>query len=184
MARPSRIRSYSPANVQLWDSGTYQYDAAGNIKAIGLDQYRYDRFLRLVEGKLNTHSPVQSQLYGFDNLGNLTSMTTTVGTQTLPAENFPVQDTDPNPPYRPTNRLAAGGYGSRRQPHRLGSTYGYTYDLFNQQTSYCTSLSQGNCIGEKWLYAYTPDDERILSVTNDRSKTGNLDGTGPRWPTF
>ena len=170
MARPSRIRSYSSANVQLWDSGTYQYDAAGNIKAIGLDQYRYDRFLRLVEGKLNTHSPVQSQLYGFDNLGNLTSMTTTVGTQTLPAENFPVQDTDPNPP---TGRRIAW----RRAATYLGgnltgwSTYGYTYDLFNQQTSYCTSLSQGNCIGEKWLYAYTPDDERILSVTNDRSKT-------------
>src|SRR5690606_33543708 len=78
MARPSRIELYLGAN-SLWDSGTYQYDAAGNVKAIGTDQYRYDRYLRLVEGKLNTHSPVQSQLYGFDNVGNLTSISTTVG---------------------------------------------------------------------------------------------------------
>jgi RHS repeat-associated protein len=171
MARPSRIELYDASNALLWDTGTYQYDAAGNVKAIGTDQYRYDRYLRLVEGKLNTHSPVQSQLYGFDNVGNLTSMTTTVGAQTPIVESFPVQDTNPNAPYRPTNRLAAGSYDLAGNLTKW-STYAYGYDLLNAQTSYCPNEnSQGVCLGEKWLYAYTADDERILSVRTDSQQT-------------
>lgn len=172
MARPSQIQLFNSSNVSLWNSGVYQYDAAGNIKAIGTDQYRYDRFLRLTEGKLNTHSPVKSQLYGFDNVGNLNAITTTVGAQTPIVESFPVQDTNPDPNiYRPTNRLAAGTYDIAGNLTKW-STYGYTYDVLNAQTSYCPNQNaQGTCLGEKWAYAYTADDERILSIRSDSQKT-------------
>jgi hypothetical protein len=123
MPRPSAIELKVTAdNSVLWEAGTYAYDGGGNIKTLTstvpepdvVDQFAYDRFSRLVEARLNSIG-VPNQTYGFDNYGNLTSITTAGS----PQETFPVYDTDPNSPYRPINRLALPSTydaGGRRQP--------------------------------------------------------------------
>jgi YD repeat-containing protein len=73
MARPSRFRTTNTgAN---WDSGAYGYDGAGNITAIGLDSYYYDKVGRILYG--TTQNGVASQSYTYDTYGNLKSIGTT-----------------------------------------------------------------------------------------------------------
>ena len=49
MSRPRRIR-HSLGATTHHDSGTYAYDGAGNIRAIGSDTYVYDQANRLLSG--------------------------------------------------------------------------------------------------------------------------------------
>ncbi|MEK6375971.1 MAG: RHS repeat-associated core domain-containing protein [Acidobacteriota bacterium] len=62
-----------PAN---WCSGTYQYDAAGNIKTIGADTYVYDELGRLVNGTADVQRTGQMsrQYYEYDPFGNRTNV--------------------------------------------------------------------------------------------------------------
>ncbi len=48
MARPASITANFTGGS--WATGTYAYDGAGNIKAIGSDQFKYDGVSRLLEG--------------------------------------------------------------------------------------------------------------------------------------
>jgi len=64
--------------VPSWDSGTYTYDGAGNIIAIGTDHYGYDALGRLVYGAAATpQSPANAQTYKYDRYGNLLKVETT-----------------------------------------------------------------------------------------------------------
>src|SRR5262249_35133644 len=53
MARPAGIEARNASNVQLWTTGTYAYDGAGNIKEVGDTTYTYDAFNRLRMSKTN-----------------------------------------------------------------------------------------------------------------------------------
>src|SRR5947209_8488669 len=52
-----------------WNSGNYDYDPSGNIKAIGTDSYAYDTASRLVSASVNS----QTETYAYDSFGNLTA---------------------------------------------------------------------------------------------------------------
>ncbi|HSY52632.1 MAG TPA: hypothetical protein VLC46_27780 [Thermoanaerobaculia bacterium] len=57
-----------------WCSGTYAYDGAGNIRAIGSDVYSYDTAGRLVSGTADVQRTgvLSQQFYSYDVFGNRT----------------------------------------------------------------------------------------------------------------
>ncbi len=149
MARPAGIStSGATLNGQPggdWSTGTYGYDGADNITAMGSDTFSYDPLSRLMSAHVAAYSSAES--YGYDAYGNLT----TYGGRSLA--------TDPA-----TNRLN----GSGMSPHydnagnlttwtdtSSGATYTLGYTRFNQ----LTSVSGG---GLNRRLAYTADGERIV----------------------
>ena len=152
MARPLSISMTSPSVTppNSFTTGTYSYDGAGNIKAMGSDSFKYDRYQRLVEAQMGSLSPSQSQTTTFDIYGNITAMNTN-GT----GENFPSSGT--------TNRLNSASYDA------AGNTTGwngnvYAWDLFNRMTHW------GNG-SEGWSYVYSADDERLWSIKDVANAT-------------
>jgi RHS repeat-associated protein len=74
-------RSEWSATQTLWESGTYEYDGAGNIRKIGADIYRYDGVGRLTFATAGTAAPVapsvipaNEETFEYDRYGNLTSL--------------------------------------------------------------------------------------------------------------
>ena len=47
MRRPASISVTTPTSVSRWTSGTYAYDGAGNVKAIGTHTFTYEKVSRL-----------------------------------------------------------------------------------------------------------------------------------------
>ncbi|MGE0641882.1 MAG: RHS repeat domain-containing protein [Thermoanaerobaculia bacterium] len=145
MARPSSITLTSPSATppNTFTTGTYGYDGAGNVKAMGSDHFRYDRYHRLLESQMGSLSPSQSQTTTFDGYGNVTAMTTN-GT----GVNFPTSGV--------TNRLTSAAYDAGGNTTSWNGN-SYSWDLFNRMTHW----SNGS---EGWSYVYTADDERLWSI--------------------
>ncbi|MDQ1348280.1 MAG: hypothetical protein QG573_1654, partial [Acidobacteriota bacterium] len=154
MARPNSITITAPNETVPFTTGTYAYDAAGNIKTMGTDHFRYDRFSRLVEAQMGSIAPARTQTYGFDAYGNMTAVATTSG----PSETFEVIGN--------TNRITlpapvalaqydpAGNLTSWSDPT---TTATYAWDLFNRMTHWGSG-------SEGWSYVYTADDERLWAI--------------------
>lgn len=73
------------APYTIWDSGTYGYDMAGNVTAIGNEQYYYDPLNRLVHASIPNNGSTHTLDYSFDAFGNMLSqarVTTGVLSQT------------------------------------------------------------------------------------------------------
>lgn len=140
---PGRVQTQSTATP--WTTGTYAYDAAGNISQIGAERFVYDVYGRVKSGT----AAGQTQEYTYDPYGNLTSIKT--GTTTIPLTVNAV-----------TNRLTAAngspfGYDAAGQVLTTGSA-SYAYDGVGMMTSSQTAGGPVN------LYVYTPSDERIATV--------------------
>ncbi len=69
-ARPLRIKAIDPAKPTpaLFDTGTYTYDVAGNIRSIGPWSYIYDDLGRLTSAGHPSHG---TRAYTYDDFGNL-----------------------------------------------------------------------------------------------------------------
>ncbi|HEX6900065.1 MAG TPA: RHS repeat-associated core domain-containing protein [Thermoanaerobaculia bacterium] len=153
--RPSSLGASGP--YASWSSGTYSYDGAGNIKAIGAAWFAYDKVSRLVSATLydgpTGGGNQRQQSYTFDPFGNLTNIAGSPG-RSIPTS-------------AQTNRLNSPG-SSYDAAGNLKTWNGavYEYDRFNQ-------MSRMTSGGEDWIYLYTADDERIWSY--------KADGTFSRW---
>jgi RHS repeat-associated protein len=168
MARPASITA-AKAGVNLWATGTYQYDGAGNIWKMGTSWYEYDSLSRVKTGTifpdpLGTGTQ-QKQSYTFDNYGNLGSITTQIGANPATTRSAPASVA--------TNRLtgaviydSAGNLTSWN-----GATY--EYDAFDQMRRMLSG-------SEDWIYSYTADDERIwaynLALNQSHWTVRDLDG--------
>lgn len=115
MARPRSIRA-TRGGQPLFETGTYSWDGAGNILAMGDETFAYDARSRLKRAGATT--------FQYDAFGNLTG-TSTEGDWTV----------DPA-----TNRIAGHTYDSRGNVLSAGSE-AYTWDALNRMTSQ-TSLGQ------------------------------------------
>lgn len=147
MPRPSSI-AITSRDGSTFTTGTYSYDGAGNIKAmgnatIGTDRFKYDRYHRLVEAQMATVGAGISQTATFDAYGNITAMNTN-GT----GMNFPASGS--------TNRLSSATYD---EAGNILSWNGnsYSWDRFNRMTRW----SNGS---ETWSYVYTAGDERLWAI--------------------
>lgn len=129
-----------------WQTGTYVYDGAGNIKSVGTEQYRYDRYGRLQTG---TVAPGRTQSATYDAFGNILTLTTDGTTITM--------GVDPD-----TNRLtqSASVHGSYDLAGRLtqGPDYSFDYDALD-------AVMKSTVNGDTKVHVYTAGNERILSVT-------------------
>ena len=108
MGRPYRI-STSGA-LSNWDSGSFEYDGAGNIKA-----------LRGTVEPVARPAPTH-KAYTYDAFGNLTRVTT---------DDTTYQDLPTSPS---TNRLTGSGYDASGNLTAWGG-YGYGYDALNAMTT-------------------------------------------------
>ncbi len=74
MARPARIVTQWGGGPTYFDTGTYSYDGAGNIKQMGSDVFVYDEVQRLVSATLQQGTTQQS--FSYDAYGRLWTITT------------------------------------------------------------------------------------------------------------
>jgi RHS repeat-associated protein len=141
IGRPAGMTSFK-GTTALWQSGAYSYDGAGNVKSMGTGfSFLYDSLSRVVDARLPGGA---SQLYTYDDFGNLTSLTTGGTLQNTPASTTTNRLTGTTTSYDGAGNLTAWN----------GNTY--TYDNFNQ-------LVRAKSGAEEWVYVYTADDERFWS---------------------
>uniref|UniRef100_A0A7V1ZGY7 RHS repeat protein n=1 Tax=Thermoanaerobaculum aquaticum TaxID=1312852 RepID=A0A7V1ZGY7_9BACT len=79
MPRPANIQVQSSAGSVLWQTGTYAFDGAGNVKAMGTDRFVYDGVLRLVQANVGG----QSFQATYNAFGFLTGIKTGAGRRLL-----------------------------------------------------------------------------------------------------
>jgi len=149
------LRTTTESTPPTWRSGTYKYDASGNIYAIGVagdtgspvqHRYAYDELSRLKQADTLT-TPTHTETFTYDIYGNMTEHVDGSSTTSTPVE-------DPN-----TNRLA----WSAAHPYtydaagNLTADYNatYAYDPFNmlREKDYTNEQPE--------YYIYTASDERI-----------------------
>jgi len=155
-ATPPAHVSYTVAPT--WKSGTYAYDAAGNIIAIGGDRYVYDELNRLYDASLEEALDRKGQRYTYDAFGNLTKVEYTANGAVTRAR---AQNVDPNLTNQLTNVVDNGTttaftYDAAGNVQRAGSVQ-YTYDAAGTMTGVAASQ-------QSEFYVYTADGERIASV--------------------
>jgi RHS repeat-associated protein len=144
LQRPIGMRA-TKSGVDLWSAGgTFQYDGSGNLWKQGTHAYTYDTLSRLATATLYDGplggGVAHQQSFGYDNYGNLQSLTTDGSLLNTPTSST-------------TNRLTAGTYdGLGNLTAWNGNTY--EYDAFNQMTRMVSGA-------EDWRYIYTADDERF-----------------------
>lgn len=138
-----------------WATGDYAFDGAGNIEAIGADQFQYDKVSRLVHSVLGASVPGRSQSYSFDLYGNLVSKATDGGAP------------QPIPITTSTNRITGTDNYDAAGNMKFWNANFYSFDLLNTMTALCTSGSIASCSGELWGYVYTADNERVLALKSD-----------------
>ncbi|MEM9293414.1 MAG: RHS repeat-associated core domain-containing protein [Acidobacteriota bacterium] len=181
MARPARLRAVSPTGVSWFDTGTYQYDEAGHIWAIGADQYTYDSAGRLMTATVTHAGPDRGQNYTYDSFDNLLSV---------------AQDGNAANVYRVnanTNRLE-GTFGQPQDIFfdlagnmtRIGTTsqgtpaYEQTYDALNMAATFIHRDPGGTLVSE-YNYLYGPGNRRLMTYdphTSERVVTlRDLDGS-------
>ncbi|MFP5245805.1 MAG: RHS repeat-associated core domain-containing protein [Thermoanaerobaculia bacterium] len=137
--------------------GPYTYDGAGNIASIGSDTFTYDEF-----GRVRSASVAgQNQQFTYDRFGNLRTIQTGTTTIRLGAD-------------AASNRLSANAESVSGQPANAWATYdaagqlkqwnstggSFEYDAIGMITS-----SRGVPGDSDKIYLYTPNDERIATVT-------------------
>lgn len=158
MARPASITAFRGA-TSLWNTGTYSYDGAGNIKRIGPSYFTYDKVSRLTASSVNVSQGIAAPLFKdqshvFDPFGNIQSITTNGTTVNTPTNSA-------------TNRLAVPSTYNTAGDLTLWQGNTYEYDALNMMRRYRTAA------GLEWAYLYNVDDERVWTY-----KTG---GTESRW---
>jgi len=159
------LAAQAPDPSLSWDSGSYGYDAEGNIVSIGSDAYGYDAVGRLTTATVKTGHPDNRQAYAYDQHGNLASVVTTdrYGTVTV---GFAVDST--------TNRLtlpaagctAPGGcVGADGRYDQAGNLIAlpregaaYTWDALGALTEISEPMSK------RQRYVYDAAGERVLTV--------------------
>jgi hypothetical protein len=129
-----------------WDSGSYSYDGAGNITAIGSQSFAYDGAQRLVRAIMNG-----TDNYSFDGFGNITAKSVGGAAQSMPAVNHL------------TNQFQTAGYTYDVAGNlQSDGVWNFTYDSLNQPLS----KTYGGTNQNQEYYIYTAGDERIGEQEN------------------
>jgi RHS repeat-associated protein len=134
--------------------GPYQYDGAGNVRAIGSgESFLYDRDSRLVSATMTPGA----ETFGYDPFGNRTSAQITSGITRC--NNGADCLRMPQMKSR-TNRIAEASYNAAGAVVTLDSRI-YAYDSTGMMTSQTNAQ-------RSLQYVYTADDERIAVYTGGR----------------
>ncbi|NJL26600.1 MAG: hypothetical protein HC897_01345 [Thermoanaerobaculia bacterium] len=142
--RPHRIST----NRGL-DTGIYAYDGAGNVKQIGTQDFRYDRFKRMTSGEVTISGQDRIQSATYDVYNNLLSLTTNGSTLTTSVN-------------ASTNRLTSvsalyDAAGNLTRQVRGSETHQYTYDPLGMPKYLQSTTDQAQ------VQLYDADDERLAT---------------------
>ena len=163
MARPSRIFTQFSNGSPLFDTGTYSYDGAGNIKTMGDDSFFYDKVQRIVQSVHQVGTTTQS--YTYNPQGELTAITTDGVAVTVPRDN---NDWD-----RAGNFVQAGPRCTNA-PDRLCTRF--EYDRMDKLAS---SWDDWEGATRSYAYVYDADDERVMRLDNSTTVLGGT--TYDKW---
>ncbi|MEM9595174.1 MAG: RHS repeat-associated core domain-containing protein [Acidobacteriota bacterium] len=138
-----------------WDTGSFAYDDAGNLVAIGAETFTYDEANRLVTATVDldrrgTTLDTRSRSYRYDAYGNL---------RAIEGDGSPVGSISVD---ESTNRLAPSlaQYDPAGQITSLtlgGQTWRYTHDALGRMST----LERG---ADRHAYLYTASGERFASL--------------------
>src|SRR6266545_2558769 len=134
-------------------TGTYQYDGAGNIKAIGNDVFVYDAVGRLKIATLASAGGI-AENYSYDGFGNMINISAT------PAARRPDLTTEAATNHLKTTETTAKYDEAGNLTSWMG--HEYTYDAANMLTEMNDGVAD-------MMYVYTADDERIATLTVSNS---------------
>ncbi len=147
MRRPASLYTTGVQSGQNWSTGPYTYDGSGNISHMGQDDFTYDKVSRVVTSVVSG----STQDYTYDAYGNLLSVTTGGSTRNIPANSS-------------TNRLqGAHLYDGRGNLKYWGAQEFHEYDELNMIKQVHAGSNAGAPVAR--AYAYTADDERLLTVS-------------------
>ncbi|HSY52628.1 MAG TPA: RHS repeat-associated core domain-containing protein [Thermoanaerobaculia bacterium] len=145
-----------------WCSGTYAYDAMGNIRAIGADTYIYDTAGRLVSGTadLQRTGILSRQDYGYDTFGNRTSASRVAGSVDC------LGGCEQSPAIDPvTNHITGNGavYDAAGNLISITNTVNNTSFTSTYVYDSAGSMAQATAGSDVRQFIYTADDERIAT---------------------
>ncbi|MEM9552698.1 MAG: RHS repeat-associated core domain-containing protein [Acidobacteriota bacterium] len=164
LARPHTIATSNVVGTSF-ATGTYQYDAAGNIWQIGAQQFQYDGLSRLTRGEVPLGAGERVQSASYDVYGNLTGLATDGQAQSLA-------------PSASTNRLTGAGIaydaaGNLTALRDGGADFAYGYDpLSMMETFQSSDLAR--------VYFYDANDERLFAWDCPQDSCGP-NSTFERW---
>ena len=141
------LKPRTDAGPYSWTAGPYDYDGAGNIKAIGSESFVYDKLGRLRSASVRGPDAVslQTQTFGYDAYGNLISTSKLGQTVLLSVDTR-------------TNQLDGTGYDASGNVITSGAR-NYAYDAVGM----LSVITLGGSQQPRVVYAYTADDERLFS---------------------
>ncbi len=159
MARPASLAARrAGAASDLWSTGTYAYDGAGNVKKMGNAYFLYDHVSRLIDGHVydgpTGGGQLRYQTYTYDPFGNLLSVG---GDPWAPGRSTPTSAA--------SNRLTAASYDVAGNMVGFNGA-AYEVDGFGMMTKMVNGA-------EDWRYLYTADDERLFEY--------RVGGGGANW---
>ncbi len=167
MPRPSRI-THKRSSTELFNSGLYGYDGAGNLWKAGADRYTYDKAGRLLSGTVKAAGAFRREDYQYDAADNLMSVSTDGGAA------------QPHVYWGNTNRLrgnddvfydAAGNVISVGLLASGEPVWELTYDAFDMQTGFVENSEGQN---RSFVFVYGPGDYRVTTLdalTGERTVT-------------
>jgi RHS repeat-associated protein len=157
-----------------WCSGTYAYDGAGNIRAIGADTYVYDTAGRLVSGTadVNRTGILSRQGYSYDAFGNRTGASRVAGSVNCQGgcEISPTIDPATNHIISNGAQYDAAGNLTSITNTVNGTPFTSTYDY--DALGNMTHATAGSDVRQ---FIYTADGERI-ATRNGQSWTWTVRG--------
>ncbi len=154
MVRPQRMR-YSVGVTARFDTGSFSYDGAGNVWAIGNDRYTYDQASRLLSGTVSHAGPGFKKEFTYDAADNIGSFRQNSG----PWSTYQVNTG--------TNRMQNGlgfaiQYDGSGNLTRVGSpaVFAMEYDALNQQAQFDNYVPGQESIH---LHAFGPGEFRLIT---------------------
>jgi RHS repeat-associated protein len=197
---PSMLPRPASISNALWSSGTYRYDGADNILAIGGDAFTYDARSRLLTAKYGT----TTRPYGYDRYGNLTRNVSAIaidpGSNRVTSASYDARG----------NMIAYNGESLRydaldRQYRDVGpgADWVYLYDGAGERVAKFPTrftvlrremarlVAEANIIAKNWTlpgcsvtFADVPcsdPDARYIQLIHDESVTAGCGGNPPRY---
>jgi RHS repeat-associated protein len=194
--RPSQVKAQPVGSIVLFDTGTFAYDGAGNITAMGSDSFTYDARSRLCKGIL---SGPGTQFYTYDRFGNMvtkgfTDPGTCWSSTSWSTNRVPTATYAGNPGRRGDLTSYAGASYSYDSLDRMTSTGGWSY-LFDGTSERTVRVPSTGA----WTYTFRDEGKRLSTEFADTAPVPsrdniflgsllvasyanpNVNGNGPIW---
>jgi RHS repeat-associated protein len=159
LADPPHAGRMTSNSSQVWTSGMYTYDGAGNIVGIGTDAYTYDLVGRLLTGTTDRQRSgnLNQQTFTYDAFGNRKTVTKTGGGCLNNVDCY--QDVGINSATNRINTNSAVYDAAGNLTTIDGTSFNYEYDGAGM-------MSFESAAGADMEFIFTPNDERIATYQN------------------